>query len=287
VLGAVTNGWIDGCVAHDNGGQGTNSAGPVGLWAYNSDAITIQYSESYGNRALLQDGDGFDLDVGVTRSVIQYCYAHDNWGAGFLFSQQGTLPWEDNVIRYNISEDDAVGAKMGALTFYSEASALGLTRGLAYGNTVYTSAGPALQLTSSPNASDNLVFNNLFVTDGGVPLVWDWTGDTDPRAVLATGNLYWAMDGAFDLQGRTTLDAWRDETGQERLDGAPTGWLADPRWVAPGTGSADGYQLEADSPAIDAGFDPADFGADPGVRDYFGQAVPTGAAFDLGAAEAD
>lgn len=40
VLGGVRGGLIDGCVAHDNGGQGTNNAGPVGLWGSRSSSAS-------------------------------------------------------------------------------------------------------------------------------------------------------------------------------------------------------------------------------------------------------
>ena len=57
----------------------------VGIWTYASNRVTIRSSESYGNRTGGHaDGGGFDLDGGVTNSVIEYCYSHDNDGPGFL-----------------------------------------------------------------------------------------------------------------------------------------------------------------------------------------------------------
>ena len=295
VFGSVTNGLIDGCVAHDNGGDGTNNAGPVGLWAYNSSNVTIQFSESYANLAMYQDGDGFDLDVGTTHSVIQYCYAHDNFGAGFLLSQQGTEPWNHNVLRYNISENDAWGARLGAITYYSEASDLGLEDSWVYGNTVYTSVGPALNLTSASNASGNYLFNNIFVVSEGQMLVWDWSGSAGPSTVAAQGNLYWDMDGAPDFQGYDSLEAWRAALGQETLAGSPVGHYADPLLQAPGGGGTlndvallttlDAYHLGAGSPAIDAGLDPVGFVSDPGATDFYGTALPQGLGYDVGAHE--
>ena len=84
VFGGVVGGLIERCVAHDNGGAGNATAGPAGLWAYSCRNITIQLCESYRNQAKYQDGDGFDLDIDTSNSLIQYCYAHDNYGAGFL-----------------------------------------------------------------------------------------------------------------------------------------------------------------------------------------------------------
>lgn len=295
VFGSVTDGLIDGCTAHHNGGDGTNSAGPVGLWAYNSSNITIQFSESWANMAMYQDGDGFDLDVGTTNSVIQYCYSHDNFGAGYLLSQQGTEPWGNNVIRYNISENDATGGRMGALTYYSEESALGLEDSWVYGNTFYSAAGPLLNLTSAPNAARNHLFNNIFVADNGQMLVWDWSGSAPAGAVIAQGNLYWAAGGTPDFQGYASLDAWRAGTGQETLSGAPVGIYADPLLRDPGNGGTlgdatmlvtlDAYRLLAGSPAIDAGLDPALFVSGLPQTDFYGTALPQGVGYDVGANE--
>jgi hypothetical protein len=160
-------------------------------------------------RRLYQDGDGFDLDVGTTDSVIQYCYSHDNFGGGYLLSQQGSEPWSNNVLRYNISENDAWGQRLGAITYYSEESELGLEDSWVYGNTVYTSVGPALNLTSAPNASRNYLFNNIFVVDGGQMLTWDWSGSAPDGVVYAQGNLYWDADGTPDFQGYASIEAWR------------------------------------------------------------------------------
>jgi hypothetical protein len=295
VFGSVTNGLIDGCIAHHNGGDGTNSAGPVGLWAYNSSNITIQFSESYANLAMYQDGDGFDLDVGTTNSVIQYCYSHDNFGAGYLLSQQGSEPWNNNVLRYNISENDAWGGRLGAITYYSEESELGLEDSWVYGNTVYTSVGPALNLTSARNASRNYLFNNIFVVDGGQMLVWDWSGSAPAGVVYAQGNLYWASGATPDFQGYTSLEAWREAMGQETLDGDPVGVYADPLLQSPGNGGTlddvgqlttlDAYHLSSGSPAIDAGLDPLTFVSDPGGTDFFGTELPQGVGYDIGAHE--
>jgi hypothetical protein len=295
VLGSVTNGLVDGCIAHHNGGDGTNNAGPVGLWAYNSSNVTIQFSESYANLAMYQDGDGFDLDVGTTNSVIQYCYSHDNFGAGYLLSQQGAEPWSNNVLRYNISENDAWGGRLGAITYYSEESDLGLEDSWVYGNTVYTSVGPALNLTSAPNASRNYLFNNIFVVDDGQMMVWDWSGSAPAGVVIAQGNLYWDMDGVPDFQGYSSIEAWREALAQETLDGAAVGLYADPLLQDPGNGGTlgdvtlltdlDAYQLAGGSPAIDAGLDPLTFVSDPGDTDFFGTDLPKGAGYDIGAHE--
>src|SRR5918993_2509413 len=90
VLGSVDGGMIERSQAYGNGGQNSpNTEGPVGIWAYDSNAVRIQFNESYGNRTgSTVDGSGFDLDQNVTNSVVQYNYSHDNDGAGYMLAHR-------------------------------------------------------------------------------------------------------------------------------------------------------------------------------------------------------
>jgi hypothetical protein len=60
------------------------------------------------------------------------------------------------------------------------------------------------------------VYNNIFETTGGVPVVdWDGTG-TD---VLFQGNDYWSVKSPLAIEWNgstyTSLKAWRTATGEE------------------------------------------------------------------------
>jgi hypothetical protein len=84
--------------------------GPVGIWAWESNNVRIQYCISYRNKTSknAKDGGGFDLDGGVTNSVVQNCISFGNEGAGFgLFQYDGASDWSNNNIRYNISINEA------------------------------------------------------------------------------------------------------------------------------------------------------------------------------------
>jgi hypothetical protein len=117
VLGSVDDGAIEDSVAHHNGGANTAGEGPVGIWAYDASHVVIQRNESYANRTgSSADGGGFDLDQNVTDSVVQYNWSHDNAGPGFLLAHRYDTPGSArNVIRYNISENDARKGSGGAL----------------------------------------------------------------------------------------------------------------------------------------------------------------------------
>ena len=273
IFGRTRDGLIEHCIAHDNGGWGVATEGPVGLWAYDSAKITIQFCEAYRNQAKNMDGGGFDLDQNVTDSVIKYCYAYSNYGAGFLLCNGDTGAWTNNTVRYCISDNDGTGGKMAGLHFYS-ASSTGLKNSRIYGNTICNGVSHAVWFQSFTGMAGLTLRNNLFVTANNKKLV---NGSPTTAQALFQGNDYWPSGGTFDVAGYSSLAAWRSATGQEMLDSAPVGLQVNPLLNAD-------YRLLADSPLIDAGLDlPARFGIDPGQIDYFSNAIPRGATFDIGA----
>jgi hypothetical protein len=80
VLGGVKRGMIEHSEAYESGGESdaTETGGPVGIWAWNSDQVTIQFCKAHdmatANNA---DGGGFDLDGATVNSVLQY---NVSWG---------------------------------------------------------------------------------------------------------------------------------------------------------------------------------------------------------------
>jgi hypothetical protein len=100
---------VEYCETFNNGSFNDHlEGGPIGIWAWNVRSVTIQYNESHHNRSKTIDGGGFDLDGGAIDSVMQYNYSHDNDGAGYLVAQfPGARPSRNNVVRYNLSENDA------------------------------------------------------------------------------------------------------------------------------------------------------------------------------------
>ena len=83
VVGA-SNVVVERSVAHDNGWLPGNGGETGGGEAIQCERVLLQYNESYANRCGTgsRDGGGFDLDGGVTNSLLQYNYSHDNNGAG-------------------------------------------------------------------------------------------------------------------------------------------------------------------------------------------------------------
>jgi hypothetical protein len=302
VLGAVTGGLIEWCEAYENGTNCTSTNGPVGIWAYNSSGIVIQHNQSHHNATANGDGGGFDLDLKVTGSVMQYNYSHDNEGAGFLvYGTSGLDANAGNIVRYNISENDGRDGDSPA------ASGINVSNNVddlaIYGNTVLMAASPgsttvpAIKIGSFASQPDGItVANNIFVTSGDTRMV-----DCDTQGAVAfAGNNYWAGGAALAIRhnGQTfsSLTAWRNATGQERLAGQPTGLSVDPLFrqapvmlksllVAPHEGLA-AFKLSGDSPLVDKGLDlKAGFGIEVGRRDFFGATLGQGAALEIGAHE--
>jgi hypothetical protein len=301
VMSNVDGGRIARCVAHSNGTRNTSSSGPIGIWAWRANRITIQFNESYGNRTTsgAADGGGFDLDGGVTNSFLQYNYSHENDGAGYLLAQYDSAPsFKNNVIRYNISQNDARRNTYGGIMVWSKAP-LEISNSHIYNNTIYISpsaTGNVCGIRVASPTSSLSIRNNIIVTTGGAPLLCVAGGQ---KALKIQGNNYWSNGSTFKIQWGSTLykslSAFRG-TGQETLNDAPAGLSVDPELLNPGLGGTIGnpsaltkllqYRLKASSPLINRGINlKALFGLSTGTRDFYGTGLPQRGAFDIGAHE--
>lgn len=300
-LSGVEGGLIEYSLAHDNGSAGDYTAGFFTQVANN---VVFQHNESYRNQsgAGTSDGDGFALDWGTTNSVLQYNYSHDNDGAGFAIfgapdDGRGYPPTRNNVIRFNISENDArrndYGAisVMGAPIFDTEV----------YNNTVFVTGQPGLRPPAVKVAiwsGSGLHFrNNIFQTTNSAVLV-EAVLNVEGTDLVFQGNVYYATGGwpiflttsGFFLR----LEDWRAASGQEMVGDQPVGLDVDPELTSPGGGGTVGdptlltglsaYQLRSTSPLRNAGLDlRALFGIDPGTRDFYGNSIPQGSGYSIGA----
>jgi hypothetical protein len=303
ILGQVNKGLIENTAAHNNGAANTHCGGPGGIWVWDANNVTVQYCESYSNSGGTGcDGLGFDLDGGVTNSILQYNYSHDNDGAGYLLGQYDyARPWSNNVVRYNISENDGK-TNAGGITLFKGAGTV-MNGVKIYNNTVYTSPAPANPgpaafkiMAWNTGITGAEIYNNIFQTTGGIPLIDIPAGY---NAYFA-GNMYWTTGGAFKIkyQGTThsSLQSWRTATGNEVSGSVSTGLNADPKLMNAGLGitvypnlssQLNAYKLAANSPAINAGLNLTQkFGINIGATDFFKNVSLAGTAGDIGAHEA-
>lgn len=307
VIGGVSGGMVERSVAYNNGWLCTASEGPVGIWAYDSQNLVMQYNESHSNRTSGPvDGGGFDFDQNVRNSTLQYNYSHNNDGPGFLFAHSvGNTNHTGNVVRYNISENDGRRNSPGAITIYGRSLGAEI-----YNNTVYLTpaslgapSGIKLYNSGVPTLDVQRVHfrNNVVYTTGTLRALSvsndQLTGAVDLRF---EGNDYFAGASNPLMQwGGTTysgLAAWRTGTGQELLAGIALGKQVDPAFTSPGTGGTIGnadllttlsaYKLKVGSPLIDAGLNLLQrWAINPGTNDFWQASLPSGAGYDIGAHE--
>lgn len=277
---------VDHCVATNNGWDMPRIGnGPVGIWAYESSNIIIQYCISFGNRTSKgsKDGGGFDLDGGVTNSIIQYCLSYDNEGAGYgLFQYAGASLWYNNVVRYCLSINDATTTQGsgGIFTWNGAEDSLQLADCIVHNNLVYTIHAPAIQFEPNSLNKNFRFYNNIIIGNGEI-IHGPASGEK------FSGNIWWHADDAeIKFRGHYTLAEWSEATGQEKLNGKMVGRQTDPLLKGPLTTRLTNpyqlhtllsYTLRTDSPLINTGMDVDSLSNIPfPAHDFYGTPLPQG-----------
>lgn len=292
---SVKGGTIEYCEAFNNGwDMPWTGNGPVGIWIWDCTNVIIQHCISHDNKTnpVASDGGGFDLDGGVSSSIIQYCLSFNNQGAGIgLFEFGAAKPWQNNVIRYNISQNDGI-INAGSLAIWRNETGGTMRNCEIYNNTFYNDTVKGLCLWVYNNWSGFNFRNNIFVYKGS----FLYQGQ---RLVSEKfqGNCYWNLSGNQSIAGYSNLAQWAKTTGNETLGDSLVGLYIDPGLQAMGTciltdpdkmtmENLAAYVLLPTSPLIDRGLDLKKlFNMDTGTRDLTGTSIPQGNRFDVGAME--
>lgn len=296
VLSDVQKSFIENSTVYNCGQGNTNCGGPVGIWYWDADQVTIQHNEVYNISAGTGcDGGGFDLDGGVTNGIMQYNYSHNNDGAGFLVGQfTGARPMNNIIVRYNISENDAATNGGSVYLFNGDKQ---MDNIYVYNNTFYLQeqsgnlSSAAIKLLEWKVIEGSIQFNNNILYAGnGAHLV------SVPKGYSAAlnGNLYYSPDKfniSFEGNAYGSLESFR-ATGNEKLNDLNLGFEGDPMLTGPGSGTTIGhgqdlasltsYKLKSDSPAKDKGIN---LEMEIGERDYFGGLPLRNSQQDIGAHE--
>jgi hypothetical protein len=313
---SVNGGTVEYTTTHDSGQLNSpRNFGPVGISATNATNLTFQFNEVYLQHTgptSNTDGDGFDLDAGVTNSVMQYNYSHNNDGAGFLLCGGGAAPNSNNTVRYNVSENDGRNAYGGAYALGGIsvvgfcAGSQGLGPEKIYNNTVYISgtgiSSPAVRIVPQGGAVNNVqLYDNILITNNGLPQV-ELTSTSLVSGLSLIANLYYDSGSGYKVKwnGTTYSDSgdgsaiqqWAAATGEEQLPAGTYKYIAsNPLVCHPGLGGTmypnpltnlGAYKLVVgtsasnSSPAIDSALNlQTNFGINPGSRDFYGDTIPT------------
>ena len=232
VLGGVSGGTIEWSSAYRNGARNTAVGGPVGIWTYDSARIVIQHNESHSNRTgSSADGGGFDLDQNVSDAVVQYNYSHDNDGAGYLLAHRpDTALHLGNIVRYNLSENDGRRNSYGGIEIWGRISGARIHNNTVRMTPAASGRPSALRVWNAGiedrRASDVLIYDNVFITTAGLPLIEVTAPQSSGASVKFQGNQYDDSGSPFSIlwngASYTSLATWR-ATGQETSSGVPTG----------------------------------------------------------------
>jgi hypothetical protein len=285
LVGVSDSVLIDHCTATNNGWDMPRIGnGPVGIWTWESNRVTIQYCISYYNKTSknAKDGGGFDLDGGVTNSIIQYCLSYGNQGAGYgLFQYSGASDWANNIVRYCVSINDATTTKgSGSFFIWNGSSVPGqLANCQIYNNVAYNSVAPVISYESASSHEKFTFCNNIFIGSGNVI-----SGHNEGS--LFIGNIWWGSGKSLKFMEFSNLNEWSKKTGQEMLDGKAAGIQTDPLLKGPFlTDITDpyklntlvGYTLQPGSPLRNRGIDIKKyFGIKEEITDFYNNPVPSG-----------
>ena len=216
------------------------------IWIMNAQETVMQYNEVYDTGRQPGNGDGFafDFDYYCKHCVLQYNYH------GFLLFMGRTF---ENIARYNISENDQTH----------------------------------LVQMQCEIGDRNMLHNNIFYIDYGTVDIDFFCGNdgmvnkTTIGAAFCNNIFYATGQSCFrtvyskgETLGRTFDESVKVARGmpyklfynncyfglwKNGIPNDPNKLIADPLFIAPGTGkegfsSLTGYQLQSDSPCINAGF---------------------------------
>jgi len=312
IISAFDGAIIEYCTAYDNGKDNQAiTGGPVGMWASEALNVTFQHCESYQNKSKGYNGGGYALDYGTENCIVQYCYSHDNYGSGYLFSQRpGASATQNNVMRYNLSVNDGRQDSKGAVFFWGDNV---FSNSHFYNNTLYAdnttgiiSGSGGVVVLNGSRYSGIKVRNNIFYATEGAFLIDDGGSTASAGKIHFQNNLYFAADNNYKYKwGADTyssLTSWKAAAaGQEKDNARQLGYQTNPLLISPGqsptlnnalllTSSLSGYKLDPNSDAIDAGITlslPIYGSLWAGNRDFYNNALPKGDNFDIGAFESD
>ncbi|MEP6845766.1 MAG: right-handed parallel beta-helix repeat-containing protein [Panacibacter sp.] len=237
VMGEVDSLLIEHCEAFENGADNSSEAGgPVGIWVWMCRNAIIQHCISHGNHAgLTKDGGGFDIDGGSSNCILQYNYSYNNEGAGYLLAEYGALfPFTNNMVRFNISENDGRKNNYGGIGIWGADSNYQVTNSYVYNNTIYSddkniiNGTPAAIALMGTHFKNVVIVNNIFALKGRAYFI---NADTliNKSSLFLLHNNYFSYSNEYHFKyGNTTykdVKTWLKANKEQELSGPHPAFL--------------------------------------------------------------
>jgi len=220
LLDGVHRALVRECVARGNGAEcRSDRGGPVGIWAHASRGVVIERCESHGNRSMLRDGGGFDLDGGCEDSELRWNFSHDNDGPGLMVYTYGGAAYSDRNCQVigNISWNDGrKGSGYAGLQIGSESGCRITGLEVAF-NTVIAPPGAVAAVRITGHDVNATIRSNLVIASpNGVLVAISGFG----HRMRFEQNVYWREDARpvflIDTQWPIpSLESWRNSTGPD------------------------------------------------------------------------
>lgn len=216
VLSGVREFNIAYCEAYENGADcRSKGGGPVGIWVWNCTNGIIQNSVSHNNHAgtSLHDGGGFDLDGGVSNSIIKNCTSYNNEGAGYLICEFGSgNAFTNNVVEHNTSKNDGLKNSYGGITVAGAGKESPVTNTVVRYNRIHVQAKdvvdgqPSALYFSGGDYKNISVYNNEFSVEDGATAVKTDTLFTEEMAAVKQ-NLFKTKAAGYSIDCSSCNDA--------------------------------------------------------------------------------
>jgi hypothetical protein len=285
VVWVTSNGLIENSVAYRSGLQPTKTIGtPNGLWTWACNNCTAQNNEAYSNDSPSFDGGNYDIDYFSADNNVQYNYGHDALGYCISVFGASSSTTTNSVVRYNICANNARDAayvnRQGDI-FLDTWQGGRLDGVQVYNNTVYWNPAanyPAVKNTAAYGSTLPNFFKNNIIYSTVSQII------TCNGSVTYDYNLYWYTGAGSPVFCGTS--GWGGYASKE-----PHSIYADPQLNSPsyhGVGMpTTEFTLQSGSPAINAGVDVCVgiSGCSMGSQDFFGNVIPQGGSYDIGANE--
>lgn len=247
------------------------------IWIQDADETVMQYNAVYDTGRQPKNGDGFayDFDFNCNKCIVQYNYSRNNHGFLLLMGKTS-----ENIARYNISENDQ--------THLVEMQCNIEDKNVLYNNIFYIDYGTVNFdfFCGNDDSSENkkrlgaTFHNNIFYATGQSLFRTIYSiGHVLPRKIDEETKVAQGTPNSL-FYNNCYFGPWKNG-----LPNDPKALIADPLFIAPGTGgeglsSLRGYQLRLESPCINSGIDVLLNGG----KDFWGNKLDDGK-LDIGAYE--